>query len=76
MSNPQGKNGKSVVVPPVAILRPHVEHYVASGYSNPEIINRLRANQNSGGRQAQCVVSHGCRLLKTFNCGAFDTLAN
>ncbi|KAG2124693.1 hypothetical protein DEU56DRAFT_873254 [Suillus clintonianus] len=47
MPNPQGKNGRGVVSPPDAIIRPLVEQYVAHGYSNQEIISRLRAHQET-----------------------------
>ncbi|KAG2124899.1 hypothetical protein DEU56DRAFT_963243 [Suillus clintonianus] len=47
MPNPQGKNGRGVVSPPDAIIRPLVEQYVANGYSNQEIISRLRAHQET-----------------------------
>ncbi|KAG2114843.1 hypothetical protein DEU56DRAFT_874297 [Suillus clintonianus] len=45
MPNPQGKNGRGVVSH--AIIRPLVEQYVANGYSNQEIISRLRAHQET-----------------------------
>ncbi|KAG1816927.1 hypothetical protein EV424DRAFT_1348099 [Suillus variegatus] len=47
MPNPQGKNGRGVVSPPDAIIRPLVEQYVANGYSNQEIISHLRAHQET-----------------------------
>ncbi|KAG1838765.1 hypothetical protein F4604DRAFT_1885393 [Suillus subluteus] len=47
MPNPQGKNGRGVVSPPDAIIRPLVEQYVANGYSNQEIISCLQAHQET-----------------------------
>ncbi|KAG1758561.1 hypothetical protein EDD22DRAFT_783750 [Suillus occidentalis] len=46
MPNPQGRNGTGSV-PPDATIRPLVEQYVARGYSNPEIISRLRAHKET-----------------------------
>ncbi|KAG1721282.1 hypothetical protein EDB19DRAFT_1835564 [Suillus lakei] len=44
MPNPQGKNGHTIALPDEAI-RPLVEQFVASGYTNLEIISRLQARQ-------------------------------
>ncbi|KAG1892061.1 hypothetical protein F4604DRAFT_1912792 [Suillus subluteus] len=41
MPNPQGRNGYAIA-PSDEAIRPLVERFVASGYTNPEIISRLR----------------------------------
>ncbi|KAG2045990.1 hypothetical protein BDR06DRAFT_1015116 [Suillus hirtellus] len=54
MANPQGKKVRffstdSIIctAAPDAIIRPLVERYVASGYSNPETISRLRTHKET-----------------------------
>ncbi|KAG2108663.1 uncharacterized protein F5147DRAFT_694268 [Suillus discolor] len=41
MPNPRGRNGYAIA-PSDEAIRPPVERLVASGYTNPEIISRLR----------------------------------
>ncbi|OBZ74272.1 hypothetical protein A0H81_05042 [Grifola frondosa] len=41
MPNPEGKNGQRIC-PPELIIRPWIEHYVARGFKNPDIVKRLR----------------------------------
>ncbi|EGO18514.1 hypothetical protein SERLADRAFT_408531 [Serpula lacrymans var. lacrymans S7.9] len=42
MPNPQGTNGYKVSPAPDILIRPLVEQFVADGYTNPEIVTKLK----------------------------------
>ncbi|EGO21333.1 hypothetical protein SERLADRAFT_410757 [Serpula lacrymans var. lacrymans S7.9] len=42
MPNPRGQNGTRHPPSPDATMCPLIEHYLSCGYSNPEIVNRLK----------------------------------
>ncbi|KAG2127307.1 uncharacterized protein EDB93DRAFT_1257062 [Suillus bovinus] len=46
MPNTIGKNGR-VPAPPDDLIKPTIEYFVANGYSNTEIVSRLRKHYDA-----------------------------